>query len=296
MCHVPFPGKQNEKRQAKMTNELILLIVSATWDGFLTIFQTCKAVVHSPGCQDEEGETYVCTPCPVGTAQPSGASLLCEPCLEGQYQASRSRVSSVVFRESVLRARWQNFFSSWMLNGWTYKAVHCLKIVVTDWCWDVSIITHASVPSVIATGPSPGQDRSNRLQAMRHWELLRSKGPGSMQSLRRRNHHLGRWETQCGRLRLHSRRGSKNNINKGGVLHHSCAVLCWLRKSCYAMCASSRNKCLVVAWKLPEISGHSIRKGWTLESHYLHPGCGTCNSQDMFVNTACLKHANKQIL
>jgi len=46
----------------------------------------CTSGFFSVPLRDREGLTYICQPCPPGSAQPSGASSQCEPCGFGEYQ------------------------------------------------------------------------------------------------------------------------------------------------------------------------------------------------------------------
>lgn len=48
--------------------------------------RACSSGTYSAKLTDADGETHVCSPCPPGTAQPSGAALKCDPCLSGEYQ------------------------------------------------------------------------------------------------------------------------------------------------------------------------------------------------------------------
>ena len=51
-----------------------------------------KSPLSSWFFEDKDGETYICSLCPAGTSQPSGAALQCEPCLFGEFQASWNAV------------------------------------------------------------------------------------------------------------------------------------------------------------------------------------------------------------
>ncbi|CAJ1437912.1 unnamed protein product [Effrenium voratum] len=46
----------------------------------------CESGRFSKQFIDDKGVTFVCEICPIGTSQPSGASLSCEPCSPGEYQ------------------------------------------------------------------------------------------------------------------------------------------------------------------------------------------------------------------
>ena len=50
------------------------------------ICMACTSGFFSVPLRDSEGLTYICQPCPPGSAQPSGASSQCEPCGFGEYQ------------------------------------------------------------------------------------------------------------------------------------------------------------------------------------------------------------------
>ena len=53
--------------------------------GHLTC-RACNSGFYSSRLKDRSGITYICKPCPPGTAQPLGASLECQPCPKGDYQ------------------------------------------------------------------------------------------------------------------------------------------------------------------------------------------------------------------
>eukprot|EP00435_Cladocopium_sp_Y103_P060711 s9_g22.t1 len=48
--------------------------------------EPCPAGTYSKELVDDAGTTWICVPCPLGTAQASGASLECEACSFGTYQ------------------------------------------------------------------------------------------------------------------------------------------------------------------------------------------------------------------
>ncbi|CAK9049851.1 unnamed protein product [Durusdinium trenchii] len=48
--------------------------------------QACPSGTFSERLVDSIGVTYICSACPLGTSQASGASLKCEPCDKGTYQ------------------------------------------------------------------------------------------------------------------------------------------------------------------------------------------------------------------
>ena len=48
--------------------------------------RACPSGKFSEELVDNQGLTYKCTPCPAGSAQPSGAASQCEPCAHGEYQ------------------------------------------------------------------------------------------------------------------------------------------------------------------------------------------------------------------
>ena len=48
--------------------------------------QACPSGTFSTQLLDNDGQTFICSPCPAGTSQPSGAQTLCEPCGAGEYQ------------------------------------------------------------------------------------------------------------------------------------------------------------------------------------------------------------------
>ena len=48
--------------------------------------QACPSGTFSTQLIDNDGQTFVCSECPRGTSQPSGAQTSCEPCGAGEYQ------------------------------------------------------------------------------------------------------------------------------------------------------------------------------------------------------------------
>lgn len=55
--------------------------------------RACESGRYSEKLKDKDGETYICTLCPTGTSQPSGAALQCEPCMLGEYQDKTGQTS-----------------------------------------------------------------------------------------------------------------------------------------------------------------------------------------------------------
>lgn len=55
--------------------------------------RACESGRFSEKFKDNDGDTYICTLCPPGTSQPSGAALQCEPCLFGEFQDKSGQTS-----------------------------------------------------------------------------------------------------------------------------------------------------------------------------------------------------------
>ena len=55
--------------------------------------RACESGYYSAPLNDDQGLTYICVPCPLGHAQPSGAALACAPCNSGEYQDEEASTS-----------------------------------------------------------------------------------------------------------------------------------------------------------------------------------------------------------
>lgn len=53
-----------------------------------------RAGTYSKEFVDDVGTTWICVQCPLGSAQPYGASLACEPCSFGTYQDELGHLSN----------------------------------------------------------------------------------------------------------------------------------------------------------------------------------------------------------
>jgi len=79
--------------QFGLYNELTEAFVEDRTDKIGLGCRACSSGFYSSRLRDNTGITHVCKPCPVGTVQPSGASLQCDSCPLGHYQDEMGRQS-----------------------------------------------------------------------------------------------------------------------------------------------------------------------------------------------------------
>ena len=65
-----------------------------------------RAGTYSKEFVDDVGTTFICVQCPLGSAQPYGASLACEPCSFGTYQDELGHLSNNCWYLSSRQTMW----------------------------------------------------------------------------------------------------------------------------------------------------------------------------------------------